>query len=158
MMTRSDAKIRQLDLSVESENLIHGSVICDRLQLNQALMNVMNNALKFTPAGGQVAVRLTERPGAPTGYGFYVFKIRDTGIGMNKDFLEHIFEPFEQERTSTQSGQKGMGLGMTIAKNIVEMMDGTISVQSEEGKGTEVTISIQFRLTGENKESVEAEV
>lgn len=157
-MTHSDAKIRQLDLSVESENLIHGNVICDRLQLNQALMNVMNNALKFTPAGGQITVRLTETPGAPAGYGFYVFKIRDTGIGMNKDFVEHIFEPFERERTSTQSGQKGMGLGMTIAKNIVEMMDGTVSVQSEEGKGTEVTISIQFRLTGENKESEEAEV
>ena len=153
-MTRSEARVRQLDLSVESENLVHGNVICDRMQLNQALMNVMNNALKFTPAGGQISVVLTETPGAPAGYGFYEFKIRDTGIGMSKDFVGHMFEPFERERTSTQSGQKGVGLGMAITKSIVEMMGGTVSVESEEGIGTEIIISLQFRLSVENgKES-----
>ena len=150
-MTRSEARVRQLELSVESENLIHGNVVCDRMQLNQALMNVMNNALKFTPAGGQISVVLTETPGAPPGYGFYEFRIRDTGIGMSKDFMEHMFEPFERERTSTQSGQKGVGLGMTITKSIVEMMGGTVDVESEEGRGTEITISLQFRLFGENR-------
>ena len=149
--TRPEARVRQLELSVESENLIHGNVVCDRMQLNQALMNVINNALKFTPAGGQVSVMLTETAGAPEGYGFYEFRIRDTGIGMNKDFVGHMFEPFERERTSTQSGQKGVGLGMTITKSIVEMMGGTVSVESEEGRGTEVTISLQFRLFGENE-------
>ena len=149
-MTRQEARARQLDLSVESKNLVHGNVICDRRQMNQALVNVLNNALKFTPAGGQISVVLTETLGAPPGYGFYEFSIRDTGIGMNKDFVGHMFEPFERERTSTQSGQKGVGLGMTITKSIVEMMGGTVSVESEEGKGTEVTISLQFRLSGEN--------
>ena len=148
-MTRPEARTRQLDLSVESENLVHGNVICDRRQLNQALMNVMDNAMKFTPAGGQISVVLTETAGAPPGYGFYEFNIRDTGIGMNKDFVEHMFEPFERERTSTQSGQKGVGLGMTITKSIVEMMGGDVSVASEEGKGTKVTISLQFRLSVE---------
>ncbi|MDE7262322.1 MAG: PAS domain-containing protein [Oscillospiraceae bacterium] len=146
-MTHSEARVRKLELSVESEELVHGSVICDRRQLNQVLMNVMSNALKFTRAGGQVSVRLTETPGAPPGYGFYVFKIRDTGIGMNPEFVEHIFEPFEREQTSTLSGQKGVGLGMTIAKNLIEMMGGRIDVKSELGKGTEVTINLQFRLS-----------
>ena len=153
-MTRSEARMRQLDLSVESENLVHGNVICDRAQLNQALMNVLNNALKFTPAGGQISVLLTETRGAPPGYGFYEFIIRDTGIGMHKDFVGHMFEPFERERTSTQSGQKGVGLGMTITKSIVEMMGGTVTVESEEGSGTEVTISLQFRLSVENGKEV----
>ena len=147
-MTRSEARARQLELSVESEDLIHGNVICDRQQLNQALMNVLNNALKFTPAGGQISVVLTETAGAPPGYGFYEFRIRDTGIGMSKDFVGHMFEPFERERTSTQSGQKGVGLGMAITKSIVEMMGGAVSVESEEGRGTEITISLQFRLSG----------
>ena len=146
---RQEVRARQLELSVESEKLVHGNVICDRRQLNQALMNVMNNALKFTPAGGQISVVLTETAGAPPGYGFYEFRIRDTGIGMNREFVEHMFEPFERERTSTQSGQKGVGLGMTITKGIVEMMGGTVDVESEEGRGTEVTISLQFRLSAE---------
>ena len=144
---RPEARAKQLDLSVESERLVHGNVICDRRQLSQALLNVMNNALKFTPAGGRISVVLTETTGAPPGYGFYEFRIRDTGIGMNKDFVGHMFEPFERERTSTQSGQKGVGLGMTITKGIVEMMGGTVSVESEEGRGTEVTVSLQFRLS-----------
>ena len=145
--TRLETQARRLELSVESEKLVHGNVVCDRRQLNQALLNVMNNALKFTPAGGRISVVLTETAGAPEGYGFYEFRIRDTGIGMNRDFVEHMFEPFERERTSTQSGQKGVGLGMTITKSIVEMMGGTVSVESEEGRGTEVTISLQFRLS-----------
>ncbi len=149
-MTRSEARMRQLELSVESEALVHGNVICDRLQLNQALMNVMSHALKFTPAGGQISVRLTELPGAPEGYGSYEFTIRDTGIGMNEDFLERMFEPFERERTSTQSGHQGMGLGMTITKNLVEMMGGAVGVKSEAGKGTEITISLQLRLFEES--------
>lgn len=149
-MTRPEARMRQLELSVESENLIHGNVICDRLQLNQALMNVINNALKFTPAGGRISIVLTETAGAPPGYGFYEFRIRDTGIGMNSNFVEHMFEPFEREQTSTQSGQKGVGLGMTITKSIVEMMGGDINVESEKDKGTLVTISLQFRLSVES--------
>ena len=153
-MTRQEARAKQLELSVESRDLVHRNVVCDRLQLHHALMNVINNSLKFTPAGGQISIVLTETTGAPAGYGFYEFSIRDTGIGMNKDFVGHMFEPFERERDSTQSGQKGVGLGMTITRSIVEMMGGTVSVESEEGKGTEVTISLQFRLSVENEKEV----
>ena len=153
-MVRAEAKARQLKLSVKSEGLIHEHVICDRQQMNQALINIVGNALKFTPAGGQVSVRLTESPGASEGYGFYVFRIWDTGIGMNKKFLEHIFEPFEQERTNPVSGNKGMGLGLAITRNIVETMGGTIRVESEEGKGSEFSISIQLRLAGKNEKKI----
>lgn len=145
----AEARARQLDLSVESGGLVHGNVICDRQQLNQALMNVMGNALKFTPPGGRISVRLTESQGAPAGYGFYVFKIRDTGVGMNQEALARVFEPFERERTATSGEVQGMGLGMAITRNIVETLGGTVCVDSEEGKGTEVSISIQFHLAGE---------
>lgn len=151
-VVRAEVKARQLELSILSENLIHGNVICDREQLNQALMNVMGNAMKFTPAGGRICVQITEFPGAPAGYGFYAFKIWDTGIGMNKEVLEHIFEPSKRKHTASVRGTPSMGLGLAITQNIIESMGGTIRVESEEGKGTEVSISIQFRLAGEEKE------
>lgn len=147
---RAEAKARQLELSVNSKDLIHGNVCCDQQQLTQALMNILGNALKFTPAGGKISLCLTESHGAPAGFGFYTFRIQDTGIGINKEFLERIFEPFERERTSSISGTQGMGLGMAITRNIVETMGGTIHVESEEGKGTDVSISIQFHLAGED--------
>lgn len=150
-VVRAEAKARQLELSISTENLVHGNVICDREQLNQVLMNIMGNALKFTPPGGRISVRLTEFQGAPEGFGFYVFTIWDTGVGMSRELLEHIFEPSERKSTTPPNGTQGMGLGLVITQNIVETMGGTIRVESEEGKGTEVSVSIQFRLAGEDK-------
>ncbi len=150
-VTRAEARARRLELSIASENLIHGNVVCDREQLNQALMNVLGNALKFTPSGGKISVRLAEFQGAPAGYGFYVFKIWDTGIGMKKELLEHIFEPSERRQTASPNGSQGMGLGLAITRNIIETMGGTVCVESEEGKGTEVSVSVQFRLAGADK-------
>lgn len=143
---RAEARARQLELSVSSEDLIHEDVICDREQLNQVLMNVVGNALKFTPPGGQINVRLIEFQGAAEGYGFYAFKIWDTGVGMNKELLDHIFEPSVREHIESPNGTQSMGLGLAIAQNIVEAMGGTISVESEEDKGTEVSISVQFKI------------
>ena len=92
-----------------------------------------------------------EKPGAPAGYANYEFVIKDTGIGMSEDFVLHIFEPFERERTTTISGIEGAGLGMAITKNIVDMMNGTIDVKSEQGVGTEFTVSFTFRLSSQTK-------
>ncbi len=150
-VVRAEAAARQLTVSVSSENLIHENVICDRGQLNQALMNIMGNALKFTPSGGRINVSLTEFEGAPEGFGFYVFTIWDTGIGMNREFLEHIFEPSGRKGAASSNEKPGIGLGLVITQNIVESMGGTIHVESEEGKGTEVSVSIQFRLAGADK-------
>ena len=107
------------------------------------------HAMKFTKPGGTVSVRIVQLPGAPKGYANYEFRIKDTGIGMSKEFLKHIFEPFERERTSTVSGIQGTGLGMAITKNIVDMMGGTIHVESEEGKGSEFTVIIPCRICDE---------
>ncbi len=91
-------------------------------------------------------MHVSERPCQAAGWADYIFRVKDTGVGMSKAFLEHIFEPFEREHSSTISGVPGTGLGMTIAKTIVDMMGGSIQVESEKGKGTEFTVSISFRL------------
>lgn len=145
-VARAEAQARQQQFSVENKGITHEKVFCDRDQLYQSLMNIVSNALKFTPAGGQISVSLTETQGAPAGYGIYVFRIRDTGIGMSKEDVEHIFEPFEREQAEYVSGGQGMGLGLTVARSIVEAMSGIIRVESEVGKGTEFSISVQFRL------------
>lgn len=145
-IVRAEVKIRQLKLSIECEDLIHENVLCDRQLLSQALINIIGNALKFTPAGGKIRVSLSESQNISEGYGFYVFKVQDTGIGINKEFLELIFDPFERERTAIPGGGSGMGLGLVITRNIVETMGGSVSVNSEEGKGSEFSIAIQFRL------------
>lgn len=150
---RAEARARQLKLSIKNEKLTHQNVVCDRQQLYQALMNIVDNALKFTPSGGQVSIQLSELRGAPAGYGFYLFKVQDTGAGMDQETLEHIFEPLDRERPAAPGEARSMGMGIAITKNIVEKMGGHICVESTEGKGTGVSISIQFRLAGEAKKA-----
>ncbi len=137
---------KQLNFYMDTVDVVDEDIYCDKLHVNQVLLNLLSNAIKFTPAGGSVALTIRQKPSAPKGYGSYEIKVRDTGIGMSQDFIKHIFEPFERERNSTASGIQGTGLGMAIAKNIIESMGGTIEVQSEQGKGTEFTINIDFRL------------
>lgn len=145
-MVQAEAHTKEIDFRIETSDVAHERFICDKLRLNQVLLNVAGNALKFTPPGGSVHVSVSEKPSAAKDYAAYEFKVRDTGIGMNPQFLKHIFEPFERERTSTVSGIQGTGLGMAITKSIVDMMKGRISVESEEGKGSEFVISFSFRL------------
>ncbi len=148
---QSDIRAKQLELYLDAVDVINEEIYCDKLRLNQVLLNLLSNAVKYTTAGGIVSVRVTEKPGAPAGYANYEFSIKDTGIGMSEDFVLHIFEPFERERTTTISGIEGAGLGMAITKNIVDMMNGTIDVKSEQGVGTEFTVSFTFRLSSETK-------
>ncbi len=105
-----------------------------------------NNAMKFTSPGGMVGVRVLQKGAAQEGYASYEFQVKDTGIGMSQEFIQHVFEPFEREQTSTVSGIQGTGLGMAITKNIVDMMDGKITVISQEGKGTTFTVELLFRV------------
>lgn len=148
-MVQADVGARQIDFSIETRDIVHEEVICDKLRLNQILLNVVGNALKFTPPKGSVRVCVAEKADAPDGYACYEFRIRDTGIGMSRDFLKDIFEPFERERTSTVSKTQGTGLGMAITKSFVDMMKGTITAESEVGKGTEFKIVLSFRLPDE---------
>ena len=152
---QSQMKSKQLDFFMDTIDVIDENIWCDKLHLNQVLINLLSNAIKFTPAGGAVSLTIKQKPGAPEGYASYEMRVKDTGIGMSKEFAERVFEPFERERNSTVSGIQGTGLGMAIAKNIIDMMGGTIAVQSEQGKGTEYTITIQFRLQAD-RDRVEA--
>ena len=143
---QADVHAKQLELYIDTVDVFDEEIYCDKLRLNQVLLNLLSNAVKYTGAGGIVSLRITEKPGAPAGSAHYEFNIKDTGIGMSQEFVEHIFEPFERERNSTISGIQGTGLGMAITKNIVDMMNGSIEVKSEQNVGTEVTVSFTFRL------------
>ena len=140
---------KQLELYMDAMDVANEDVYCDKTRLNQVLLNLLSNAVKFTPAGGTVSVRLKQLPGAVKCCALYEIRVKDNGIGMSQEFAQKIFSPFERERTSTVSKIQGTGLGMAITKNIVEMMGGTIEVQTEQGKGTEFIVRLPFRIQPE---------
>ena len=145
------AKAQGLRLEIDCSGLRDRDVFCDKTRLNQVLLNLLSNAVKFTPAGGQVRFSLAQLQEASSGKGIYEIRVKDNGIGMTQEFAKRIFEPFERERTSTVSKIQGTGLGMAIAKNIVEMMGGTIEVHTQKGVGTEFVLRLELRLQAEPK-------
>lgn len=149
---QADVHAKQLELYMDAVDVVDEEIYCDRLRLNQVLLNLLSNSIKYTGAGGTITVRIMEKKGYSSDYANFEFYIKDTGIGMSKEFVSHIFEPFERERNSTTSGIQGTGLGMAITKNIVDMMNGSIEVKSEKGVGTEFIVSFPFRLHEESKE------
>ena len=140
---------KQLDLYMDAIDITDEDVYCDKTRLNQVLMNLLSNAIKFTPAGGTVSVRVRQLAGKVGGCGQYEFRVKDSGIGMSQEFAQKIFEPFERERTSTVSKIQGTGLGMAITKNIVDMMGGTIEVQTAPEKGSEFIVRVPLRAQEE---------
>ncbi len=148
-------KAKQLELFIDTFNVNNEDVIADPLKLNQVFINLLSNAVKYTPAGGTVSFRIRQETTLHRGWGDYVFIVKDNGIGMAPDFVGHIFEPFEREDTATKSGIQGTGLGMAITKNIVEMMGGTISVQSEKGKGSEFRVELSLKLQDVEKDAAQ---
>ena len=142
---------KQLELYMDAMDVTDEDVYCDKTRLNQILLNLLSNAIKFTPAGGTVSVRVRQLAGQVRGCGQYEFRIKDNGIGMSPEFAKKIFEPFERERTSTVSRIQGTGLGMAITKNIVDMMGGTIEVQTAQGKGSEFIIRVPLRVQAEHR-------
>ena len=142
---------KQLELYMDAMDVTNEDVYCDKTRLNQILLNLLSNAIKFTPAGGTVSVRVRQLAGTVHGCGQYEFRIKDNGIGMSPEFAQKIFQPFERERTSTVSRIQGTGLGMAITKNIVDMMGGTIEVQTAQGKGSEFIICLPMRAQAEHR-------
>ena len=142
---------KQLEFYMDAMDVTDEDVYCDKTRLNQILLNLLSNAIKFTPAGGTVSVRVRQLAGKVRGCGQYEFRIKDNGIGMSQEFAQKIFEPFERERTSTVSRIQGTGLGMAITKNIVDMMGGTIKVQTAQGKGSEFIICLPMRTQDEHR-------
>ena len=145
MIIQGNIQAKQQDLYIDTQDVVHENVITDRLRLNQILLNIVSNAIKFTPVGGMVNIRVSEKPCSRRGFTIFEFRIRDNGIGMSEEFQTHVFDSFSRERSSTQSGIKGTGLGVAITKNIVDMMGGTISLTSKEGKGTEFVVTLNFK-------------
>ena len=140
---------KQQNLYIDTQDVQNEDVITDKLRLNQILINIVGNAIKFTPVGGDIIIHLVEKPCMINGYTTYEFFIKDTGIGMSSEFIGHVFDTFAREQSATVSGIQGTGLGMAITKNIVEMMGGTIEVESEEGKGSKFTVTLTVRLASQ---------
>ena len=143
---------KRLSLFIDTMDVENEDIITDPLRLNQILLNILSNAIKFTPTGGMISIRIAEKNGAPAGRACYEFRIKDNGIGMSEEFQKHIFEEFTREENSTVSGIQGTGLGMSITKNIVDLMGGTIAIESEPGKGSEFIVDLCFALSGQKVE------
>ena len=142
---------KQLDFLIDTVDVVDEDVFADKLRLTQVLLNILGNGVKFNKTGGLLSLRVRQEHKAPKGCARYHFVIRDTGIGISKEFQEHIFESFSRAETATVSGIQGTGLGLAITKKIVDMMGGTIRLKSEEGSGSEFDVCLTFRLTGERK-------
>ena len=134
------------NLFIDTQDVVHEDVIADKLRLNQVLINIVGNAMKYTQPGGDIIIRLAEKPDSVKDRATFEFSVKDNGIGMSPEFVERIFDSFTREHSSTVSGVQGTGLGMAITKNIVDMMGGDIKVESEEGKGSKFTVTLSLRL------------
>ena len=149
MMLEYSIQKGMIDFKVEDQ-IENPLVWCDATKLQQVLVNVLNNAVKFTPAGGTITFSCVQRMIA-SGFAEYKFTIKDTGIGMTEEFQKHAFEAFERERTSTESKTEGTGLGLAIVKKLVDLMHGDVIIQSNSGQGTKIQISLPLRIATENQ-------
>ena len=150
-LVRMQLEAKKINFSVSCD-VSNKWVMCDKVMLDRALMNLLCNAGKFTEENGSVSLQVKELSGGEE-TGHYEIRIKDTGIGMSREFAERLFVPFERERTSTVSRIQGTGLGLAITKNIVDMMGGNITVRTEKGKGTEFTITVGFPLAEPKEET-----
>ncbi|MDO4182846.1 MAG: transporter substrate-binding domain-containing protein [Coriobacteriia bacterium] len=144
-ISQNEAEARGLNFQVETEGIAHPYIQCDTVRFKRVVLNLLSNAMKFTPGGGTVVLSVKEAGKVIDGFVPYVVRVSDTGIGMSEEFAALAFEPFERERTSTVSGVQGTGLGLAITKNLVELMGGTISLESKLGEGTTFTLKIPFK-------------
>ena len=137
---------KKISFAVDASGVKDSLVLCDRHSLDRVVMNLISNARKFTPDGGEVSVILTEKASDREGFGLYELRVKDNGVGMTESFASRLFEAFEQKRSVTIGGVQGMGLGMAITKRILDQMEGRIRVDSKSGVGTEFTVTLPLRL------------
>ncbi len=155
---QNDIKAKGIQFFGEMKDIAHPTVLLDPMRMKKVLLNILSNAAKFTPEGGEIHFSIEEIGDAADGRGLYQFHIKDTGIGMSKEYITHIFEPFSREETATVSGIPGTGLGMSIASRIVKLMGGTITVTSEVGKGSHFVVTIPAtRIAEEIREKENSE-
>lgn len=145
----SQARNRSQKFDIHIHNIRHEKLVGDPLRLNQVLINILGNSVKFTPDGGHISLDITELPMNHEGETRFLITTSDTGIGMSKDFLPHLFDAFVQGKAEQHVQSKGTGLGMAISNSLIKLMGGTITVESEPGKGTCFMVELPFRLPGE---------
>ncbi len=148
---------KDIDFVVDTSHVRQKHVLCDKNRLNRVLLNLLSNAYKFTPEGGNISVTVWEIGGGPEGWCRYEIRVKDSGIGMTPEFAARVFEAFERERNSTVSGIQGTGLGMAITKSIVDLMGGTIEVSTAPGLGTEFIVGLTLELQKEKTVEEEEE-
>ena len=144
-----EAKKKALTLTVHSD-IHHTRVVWDSTRIEKIFLNIYSNAVKYTPAGGSVSIRIKELSCNREGYARYETVVEDTGIGISEEFIPHIFESFSRERTSTESRVMGTGLGMGIVRRLLDIMGGDIRIESKQGKGTRVIVVLEHRIAGED--------
>ena len=150
---QSNVKAKQQELFIDTQDITHENIVTDKLRLNQVLLNILTNAVKFTPSGGTISFKVIEKHMESKDKTRYEFRIKDNGIGMSEEFQKNIFEAFSRERTTTVSGIQGTGLGMAITKNILDLMGGTITVTSEVGKGSEFVVNLPCKISDHDNSS-----
>lgn len=139
-------------------NVEHKYVMCDSTKVREVFINILSNAMKYTPAGGRVTYNISELPSEREGFVLYKYVITDNGIGMSEEFVRSIFDEFARERNTTESGVEGSGLGMAIVKSLVDLMEGTVNIESRVGKGTRVTVILPHRIASEEEIMMISEV
>ena len=150
-----DGSVREKNLKItHNVNVKHNYIVCDPLKMNEILMNIFSNAIKYTPEGGSITAGVEELPSAKSGYADYKVTVSDTGIGIGREYIPYLFQPFSREQTSSESGISGTGLGLAIVKSLVDLMGGTISVESELEKGTTFCLRFSHRLMDTTSEQV----
>lgn len=150
-----EPSIQKKNLSYICYNtVVHDAILCDRTKIREILLNIISNSIKYTPEGGKISVKIEELPSEKAGFASYRITVKDNGIGMSQEYLPHIFEEFTREHTSTESHVTGTGLGLPIVKSLVNLMGGTIHVESELGVGTTTTVCLTLALP--TKEQLEA--
>jgi len=155
-MVRPQIKSKAQNLSVSIKDVVHEKVIGDKLRIQQSFLNLMSNAIKYTPEGGDINLYISEKKSVTPKAGRYEFIFEDSGIGMSPEFVEHIFEPFSRASDSRVSREQGTGLGLAITENLVRMMNGDIKVESAPGKGSRFTVTISLKLQDTEEISYDA--
>ena len=147
-----DGEISRKQLTVNRNvNIRHANVYCDALKIREIIMNLLSNAVKYTSEGGKIVLDIEEKPSARDDFMTLQIRVSDNGIGISKEYVPHIFDAFTRERSSSESGIIGTGLGLRIVKSFVDLMNGDISVESEPGKGTCFTVEISCRKVPEEE-------
>ncbi|MDO4501993.1 MAG: ATP-binding protein [Coriobacteriia bacterium] len=158
IMSVFEEEARKKDVTLSSSAQLSGTpIMCDDTKVKEIFINLVSNAVKYTPAGGSVSVFVRDEPAERPGYLRIITQVSDTGIGMSPEFLPRLFDPFSRERNTTAGKVAGTGLGMPIVKKLVELMGGTIEVESQPGKGTTFTVTLEHPVADESLFAAEEE-